>query len=207
MRTLFCLSLFLLLHASPANCAIGQEADTLGFSLADVDGNTVSLTDYNASKGVIVVFTCNTCPFSRAYEDRLIQIHHRYSPAGFPLVAINPNPTDRSPGDSHEKMKEKAIEKGFLFPYLKDENGRVSKTFGASRTPQVFLLTRKGDGFEIVYSGSIDDNALDAGSVTRRYLENAIRALLEGIPPDPASSKAIGCKIKSSRSAGNPEKR
>lgn len=195
------------MHASPANCAIGLETDTLAFSLADVDGNMVSLADYKASKGVIVVFTCNTCPFSRAYDDRLIQIHRRYSAAGFPLVAINPNPSDRSPGDSHEKMKEKVIEKGFIFPYLKDESGEISKAFGASRTPQVFLLTRKGDGFQIVYSGSIDDNALDAGSVTQRYLESAIRAVLDGVPPDPASSKPIGCKIKSSRRAGSPEKR
>jgi peroxiredoxin len=201
MRTLYYLSLFILLQSSPANSAPGQETDSLAFSLLDVEGNTVALADYKDAKGVIVVFTCNTCPFSRAYEERLIQINRRYGAAGFPLVAINPNPSDRSPGDSPQKMKEKANEKGYIFPYLKDEDGEVSRAYGASRTPQVFLLTRKGAGFKIVYSGAIDDNALDAGSVTQRYLENAIRAVLQGVPPHPASSKAIGSMIKKRRSS------
>jgi peroxiredoxin len=95
-----------------------------------------------------------------------------------------------------EKMKARAEEQDYPFPYLKDETQEVYKAYGATKTPQIFLLQNKGGKFKVAYIGAIDDNAMDASSVTR-YLENAIAALLSGSNPDPASTKAIGCTIKS----------
>jgi peroxiredoxin len=167
-----------------------------GFTLKNVDGKTVSLSDYSNQKGVILVFTCNTCPFAQAYQDRVIQLHKKYADLGFPVVAINSNDVGLKPGDSMEKMQERAKEKGFEFAYLKDDQ-EVFKVYGATRTPHVYLLEKKGDKFTVVYVGAIDDNANDASAVSKRYVEDAIAAVMKGEKPDPALTKAIGCTIKS----------
>lgn len=91
------------------------------FSLKGVDGKTVSLSDYNKEKGVILIFSCNTCPYVVAYEDRIIELHNKFAPKGFPVVAINSNNPELSKGDSFEEMKKKARDKSFTFPYLFDE--------------------------------------------------------------------------------------
>ena len=170
------------------------------FSLLNVDGSTVSLSDYEHQKGVILIFTCNTCPFTKAYEERIIQLHNTYASMGFPVIAINSNNPKISPDDSFEHMKARALEKSYPFPYLKDEQEEVCIAYGASRTPQVYLLERSGDGFKIAYMGAIDDNSLDPRSVANRYLEKAIRALREGNRPNPDITRAIGCTIKKSDS-------
>jgi peroxiredoxin len=182
----------LLLHAGlkPGDKAVD-------FSLKNVDGTTVSLSDYSDQKGVIVVFTCNPCPFAQAYEQRIIQLHRKYAPVGYPVVAINPNDEKVSPEDTFEKMKARASEKGFPFPYLKDETQEIYKAYGASRTPHIFLLENDGGKFKVAYIGAIDDNAMDATAVTKAYVEDAIGALQEGKMPDPSFTKAVGCTIKS----------
>lgn len=167
------------------------------FSLKNVDGSTVSLSDYSDQKGVIIVFTCNPCPFANAYEQRIIQLHERYADQGYPVVAINPNDADVSPEDTFEKMKAKSSEKGYPFPYLKDETQEVYQAYGATRTPHIFLLENKGGKFKVAYIGAIDDNAMDASSVLHKYLEKAISAVMSGDKPEPATTKAIGCAIKS----------
>ena len=166
------------------------------FSLKNVDGSTVSLSDYSDQKGVIVVFTCNPCPFAKAYEQRIIQLHKKYAEQGFPVVAINPNDVNVSPEDTFDKMKARASEKGYPFPYLKDDTQEIYKAYGATRTPHIFLLETRGSKFKVAYIGSIDDNAMDASSVTKRYLEKAIGAVISGGKPEPATTKAIGCTIK-----------
>lgn len=166
------------------------------FSLKNVDGTTISLSDYSDQKGVILVFTCNPCPFAKAYEQRIIQLHQKYADQGFPVVAINPNDDEISPEDTFEKMKSRADEKGYPFPYLKDESQEVYKAYGAARTPHIFLLEKKGDMFQVAYIGAIDDNAMNAASVTRKYLELAIAAVVSGNRPNPSTTKAIGCTIK-----------
>lgn len=166
------------------------------FSLKNVDGTIVSLSDYSNQKGMILVFTCNPCPFSKAYEQRIIQLHNKYVNLGFPVVAINSNSSEISPEDSFSHMKLRADEKGYPFPYLKDEKGEVCKAYGATRTPHIYLLKKNGMGFNVAYVGAIDDNALDPRSVSNRYLENAIRALSEGERPDPDTTRPIGCIIK-----------
>jgi len=168
----------------------------VSFSLKNVDGNTVSLTDYSNQKGIILIFTCIPCPFSKAYEQRIIQLHNKYVNFGFPVVAINSNSTEISPEDSFRHMEQRANEIGYPFPYLKDEKGEVCKAYGATRTPHIYLLEKNSNGFKIAYVGAIDDNALDSRSVSNRYLENAIRALSEGERPDPDTTRPIGCIIK-----------
>tara|TARA_R110002050_G_scaffold202806_1_gene338008 strand:+ start:9374 stop:9994 length:621 start_codon:yes stop_codon:yes gene_type:complete len=166
------------------------------FSLKNIDGNMISLSDYNDSKGVIVIFTCNTCPFAVAYEDRIIALNKKYASKGFPVVAIMPNNTDVKPEDNLEAMKVRAESKGFTFPYLIDEGQKVYPKFGATKTPHVFVL-QKADGMNVVeYIGAIDDNYKDVSAVTTKYVEEAVDALLEGNEVKEKETKAIGCSIK-----------
>ena len=180
-----------------ASAGVKPGDDAIKFSLKNVDGTTVKLSDYDNQKGVILVFTCNPCPYANAYEQRIIQLHETYAEQGFPVVAINPNDDKISPEDTFDKMKAKASEKGYPFPYLKDATQEVYRAYGATRTPHIFLLENKGGKFEVAYIGAIDDNAMDAASVIQKYLEKAIMAVISGNEPNPATTKAIGCTIKS----------
>jgi peroxiredoxin len=166
------------------------------FTLKNVDGKTVSLSDYSDQKGVIVVFTCNPCPYAIAYEKRIIQLHNDFAAKGYPVVAINPNDDEVSTEDTFEKMKAKSKEKDYPFPYLKDETQEVYKAYGATRTPHIYLLENKGGKFKVAYIGAIDDNAMDASAVTQTYVEDAIVSLMAGNKPETETTKAIGCTIK-----------
>ncbi len=173
---------------------IGDKVEN--FTLRNVDGKMVSLSDYASQKGVVVVFTCNHCPYSKMYEDRIIALDKKYKNSGFPVIAINPNDPLVSNGDDFESMKEKAKTKGFTFPYLFDDGQKVYPKFGATRTPHVFIVKKEKNDFTLSYIGAIDDNARNAEKVKERYVENAINKLLEGIVPDKTVTKAIGCSIK-----------
>jgi peroxiredoxin len=173
---------------------IGDKA--VSFSLKDVEGNLVSLNDFTDVKGVILTFTCNTCPYAIAYQDRLIDIDKKYKELGYPVVAINPNDPEVKPGDSPEAMNERAHEKGFTFPYLFDKGQKVYPEYGATRTPHIFLLQNVDGAFIVRYIGAIDDNYADAGAVKETYLEDAIDALLAGSSVEITETKAIGCSIK-----------
>jgi peroxiredoxin len=185
---------FLVVMLVSAGLKPGDNA--VGFTLKNVDGTSVSLSDYSDQKGVIVVFTCNPCPYANAYEQRIIGLHKKYAGMGFPVVAIDPNDDEISPEDTFAKMKEKAEKKEYPFPYLKDETQEVYKTYGATNTPHVYVLQNNGGTFKVAYMGAIDDNAMDEASVTKKYVEKAITAILSGSNPDPSSTKAIGCSIK-----------
>jgi len=163
------------------------------FSLKNIDGKLVSLKDFKSVKGYIVIFTCNHCPFAKAYEDRIIALNKKYAPMGYPVIAINPNDPKVQPEDSFEKMQERAKEKKFKFPYLFDDGQKIFPLYGATKTPHVFLL----DKDQIVrYIGAIDDNAQNEKEVEVKYLENAIAALSKGQKPNPETTKAVGCSIK-----------
>lgn len=163
------------------------------FKLMNVDGEMVSMADYADAKGFIITFTCNHCPFSVMYEDRLIELQNRYAPMGYHVIAINPNDPEAQPEDSFEKMRVRAEEKSFNFPYLFDDGQKVYPQYGAERTPHIFLV----DAARTVrYIGAIDDNARDAEAVKERYVEMAIRAIQSGMEPEPSFTKAIGCTIK-----------
>jgi len=166
------------------------------FKLKNVDGKMISLADYKDAKGYIVIFSCNTCPYVVAYEDRMIELHHTYSKKGFPVIAINPNDPELSPGDSFEKMQERAKEKKFPFAYVFDEKQEVFPQYGATRTPHVYLLEKTNNGNIVRYIGAIDDNFKDATAVQERFLENAIDAILNNEEVSVKTTRAIGCTIK-----------
>ncbi|MBK7939642.1 MAG: thioredoxin family protein [Lewinellaceae bacterium] len=163
------------------------------FSLKNVDGKMVSLAGINDAKGYIVVFTCNACPYAKAYEDRIIALHQKYAPLGYPVVAINPNDKDVQPADSYDKMKERAQAKNYPFAYVYDETQEIAKTYGATRTPHVYLLDKER---VVKYIGAIDDNSEEPDQVKEKYLENAVDALRAGKDATVTETKAVGCSIK-----------
>jgi peroxiredoxin len=191
--TIFTIFLFSLANAQ-GGYNVGDNA--IDFQLKNVDGKMVSLKDYKKAKGFIIVFTCNTCPYAIAYENRIIELNKKYEPIGFPVIAINPNDPEVQPADSYDKMITKSKEKDFKFPYLFDPGRKVSDAYGAAKTPHVYLLSKNGNTLKVEYIGAIDDNHEDATAVKTPYLANAIEALLAGKKPNPDFTKAIGCTVK-----------
>lgn len=163
------------------------------FSLKNVDGKMVSLADIKDAKGYIVVFTCNQCPYAIAYEDRIIELHKKYAPLGYPVIAINSNDKVRQPGDSYDNMQKRVKEKSIPYAYLYDETQEIAQTYGATRTPHVFLLDKDR---VVRYIGAIDDNSEEASEAKEKYVENAIDALRAGKEVPVKQTKAIGCGIK-----------
>jgi peroxiredoxin len=186
---------------TPTESAYVQGGYTVGdtaedFLLKNVDGRMVSLADYPKAKGYVVVFTCNHCPYAQLYEQRLINLHKKYAPQGYPIIAINPNDPAIAEEDSYQEMQKRASEKKFPYVYLFDEQQDVFPRFGATRTPHVFLL----DSAKVVrYIGAVDDNAESPGNVKKRYLDSALTALINGEEPSPATTRAIGCMIRKSK--------
>jgi len=174
-----------------ANLKAGDKA--LGFSLPGVDGQTHKLAEYSGSNAVAVIFSCNHCPYVRAWEDRMVQIQADYAAKGVRLVAINANDASKYPDDSFPKMKERAKEKRFNFPYLHDETQEVARAYGAERTPEVFLFDNANT---LRYHGAIDDNYDDPAAVKEKYLRNALDAVLSGKRPEMSETKPVGCTIK-----------
>jgi peroxiredoxin len=166
------------------------------FSLENIDGKMVSLSDFKDAKGFIVVFTCNTCPYAVAYEDRVEALNKKYASKGYPVIAIMPNNTDVKPGDNMEAMKARAKAKGFTFPYLMDRGQKIYPQYGATKTPHVYLLEKTKKGNIVKYIGAIDDNYKDASAVKTKYVENAVDALLQGKEIEVKETRAIGCTIK-----------
>lgn len=185
----------------PEGYKVGDEAADI--SLKNIDGKMVSLSQFSDAKGYIVIFTCNHCPYAKAYEGRIVALDKKYGPLGYPVIAINPNDPALQPEDSYEAMQVNAKEKGFTFPYLIDEKQEVYPVYGATKTPHVYLL-QKEDGKNIVkYIGAIDDNYEKPGEVKNKYVEKAVDALLANAPVAETSTVAIGCSIKDKRTQKN----
>ncbi len=166
------------------------------FTLPNTQGEQISLSDFSEEKGVILIFTCNTCPYAVAYENRINELHEKYAPMGYPVLAVNPNDPAVQPGDSMEEMKKRKKEKAFQFNYLLDVGQQVYPKFGATKTPHVFLLQNKEAKSYLKYVGAIDDNYKDASEVKEKFLENAIESLKKNEPIKNQETKAIGCTIK-----------
>ncbi|OBX22893.1 MULTISPECIES: thioredoxin family protein [Bizionia] len=166
------------------------------FSLENIDGNMVSLKDYTDAKGFIVIFTCNTCPYSVAYEDRITALDKKYASKGYPVIAIMPNNPEIQKGDSMEAMRARSKAKGFTFPYLMDKGQKIYPQYGATKTPHVYILDKKSNGNQVKYIGAIDDNYQDANAVNQKYVEDAVDALLAGKTIKETQTRAIGCTIK-----------
>ncbi len=166
------------------------------FNLKNIDGKMVSLSNFKEAKGFIVIFTCNTCPYAVAYEDRIEELNKKYASKGYPVVAIMPNNTDVKPGDNMEAMQARAKAKGFTFPYLMDEGQKIYPQYGATKTPHVYVLQKTSKGNQVKYIGAIDDNYQDASAVNTKYVESAVDALLAGKEIKEKETRAIGCSIK-----------
>lgn len=166
------------------------------FSLKNTKGEMYSLSSETDAKGFIVVFSCNTCPVVIKYEDRIKDLHKEFSAKGYPVVAINSNDKGVSPGDSYDAMKKVAKEKGFSFEYLYDENQEIAKNFGATNTPHVYLLSKNDDKLKVEYVGAIDNNADNAANADKKYVADAVNALLMKEEVPVSNTKAIGCTIK-----------
>ncbi len=181
--------------------AVASDGYTVGssvsdFSLKSIKGKNVSLADYKEAKGFIITFTCNHCPYAKAYEDRIIALDKKYATKGYPVIAINPNDAVQYPEDNFENMELRAKEKGFTFPYLYDESQEQAKKFGAIKTPHMYVVQKDGSKLTVKYIGAIDDNWEDATAVKEKYVEAAVDALLAGKAVAVTSTKAIGCGIK-----------
>lgn len=174
-----------------SNLKIGDKA--IPFKLRGVDDQDHSLSDYAGKSGVSVIFSCNHCPYVRAWEDRMVNIQADYAGKGIQLIAINANDASKYPEDSFSKMKERARDKGFNFPYLRDETQMTARAYGAERTPEVFLFDRD---LTLRYHGAVDDNYDDPRAVKDHYLRNAIDFMLAGSEPKRPETKPVGCTVK-----------
>ncbi len=171
--------------------SVGSKAPD--FDLPGVDGETYSLGSFADADAVVVIFSCNHCPYVVANEDRMVQIQADYADRGVRLVAICSNDAAKYPADSFDAMKARAQEKGFNFPYLRDETQEVARAWGASVTPEVFLLGPEGT---VVYHGRIDDNAMAPTAVGRHDLRAALDELLAGEDISVPRTEPVGCTIK-----------
>jgi len=162
-------------------------------NLPGVDGKAHSSKEYSDKNILVVVFSCNHCPYVRAYEDRIIALQREYGPKGVQVIAINSNDTKNYPEDSFDKMVLRAKEKGFNFPYLRDEDQSVAEAFGATHTPQFFVFDRER---KLRYAGRMDDNWEHPAAVKENYLRDALDALLAGKDVPVPETYSIGCTIK-----------
>jgi len=166
------------------------------FKLKSTSGGITSMAENRSAKGYIIVFTCNHCPFSKAYESRIMALDRKYASEGYPVLAINPNDPLAYEEDTFENMQASAKSKGYTFEYLQDETQSVARAFGAARTPSAYVVKREGEKFIMQYIGGIDDNTQDANGVTKRYIEEAVNNLLAGKPVVVNFTKSVGCAIK-----------
>jgi len=199
MRSLFLMTACLLLMVAASPVRLGYEVGdaVADFKLKNTDGKMVALSDYKDVKGVIVIFDCNTCPVSKAYNERIIALNEKYASKGFPVIAIQPNDPNITAGDSYEEMVRIANKKNYKFPYLNDGDTQVTtRAFGATNTPHTFVLKREGKDFKVAYIGAIDDSQKDANAATKKYVETAVDALLSSKDVPVTKTKALGCTIK-----------
>lgn len=198
IKSFFAIALLVTITASAPVQSGYKVGDTaMDFKLKNYDGRMVSMADYKDAKGYIVIFNCNTCPYSKAYDSRIIALNKKYASKGFPVLTINPNDPDLSPGDSFDEMKKQAKRNKYDFPYLVDETQDVARAYGATNTPHVYVLDKvSNEKLKVVYIGAIDDNSRNAETVTKKYVEDAIEALMQSKNVPVTQTKAIGCTIK-----------
>ena len=165
------------------------------FSLKNIDGKIVSLSNFKDAKGFIIVFTCNHCPFAKLYPERLNQLNLKYKALGVPLIAISSTDTIMYIEDTYPKMVKKAKKEKFNFPYLFDGNQSVAKNFFAQKTPHAYVVWKENSKWIIKYDGAIDDNGNSPEKVSQNYVADAVDSLLINKPVAVRQTKSIGCQI------------
>jgi hypothetical protein len=173
--------------------SIGDRIPSADVKMAAVDGRHVAIADVAGTKGTLVLFTCNACPWVKAWQARIVELGHRALARGIGVIEINSNDPGKVPEDGFDRMKERAAAAGMKYPYVVDATSAIARAFGATRTPEAFLFDGQG---RLVYHGTIDDNARDPDAVRHRWLEEAVEALLAGRPVPVSETKALGCSIK-----------
>ena len=160
--------------------------------MKDVSGKEVSLADVKKEKGLLVIFSCNTCPYVKLSESRIKEVTAEAAKNNIGVIIINSNEAQRSEEDSFDAMKEYAKTQGFTFSYVVDKNSEVADAFGATRTPHIFLFDKKG----LVYRGAKDEKLKDPAAAKEHYLKDAINAVAKGSEIKTNSTKSVGCGIK-----------
>ena len=169
---------------------LGSEAPS--FELPGIDGYDHSLDEYDDAKLLVIVQSCNHCPYVQAWEDRLSAIATDFAYEGVRVVAVNSNDVSRYPEDSFEEMKARAAARSFSFDYLFDEDQSLARALGAERTPEVFLFDSER---KLRYHGAIDESR-DEAAVIQSYLRDAIDALMAGDEPPVTETDSPGCSVK-----------
>ena len=171
---------------------IGAAIPKATIKMTDVSGKEVSLETAKKEKGLLVIFSCNTCPFVKLSESRIKEAITDASKHSIGVIIINSNEAQRDDEDSFDAMKKYAASQGYSCSYVVDKNSEVADAFGATRTPHCFLFDKKG----LVYRGAIDDNVKDASTAKEHYLKDAIEAVSKGTTVKINSTKSVGCGIK-----------
>jgi peroxiredoxin len=180
-------------ETAPASLALGQPAPLADTKMKNVSGKELSIAEVKGAKGTLVVFTCNHCPWARAWHSRIVTLGNQSMKRGVGVIAINANDPTAYPEDDFATMQSNAKKTKMGFPYVVDATSDVARAFGATRTPEAFLFDAEG---KLVYHGTIDDNAKQPDQVKARYLEDAVNALVNGKEIALAETKALGCGIK-----------
>ncbi len=178
---------------APNALAIGQTAPMRDVRMKDVNGREFTIADAGGKKGVLVLFTCNHCPWVKAWQTRIARIGNAAIAQGVGVIAVNSNDPAAFPEDGFEEMRARAKQLGFQFPYVVDATSEVARAFGATRTPEAFLFDAQG---KLVYHGAVDDNARDEKAVQQPWLRQAVEAVAGRRAVPTAETKAFGCSLK-----------
>lgn len=171
---------------------IGKAIPSADVKMMDISGKEVSLSDAKGENGLLVMFSCNTCPYVKLSESRIKELAKLTKANKIGFILLNSNEAQRADEDSFDEMKKYAKAQGYDFYYTVDKNSAIANAFGASRTPHCFLFDKKG----LAYRGAIDDNIKSASEAKELYLKDAIAAVGAGKPVKTNSSKSVGCSIK-----------
>lgn len=172
---------------------IGEKAPMTNHQVEDVSGKKLSLSSVAGENGLMVIFTCNTCPWVAKWEDRYNQIAQIASEKGIGVISLNPNEEIRDAGESMEDMAARAKKMKYEFYYAMDTDHKLADAFGATRTPEIFIFDKE---LTLVYNGAIDDNANSAADVKETYVANALNELAAGKTITKSTTKSLGCTIK-----------
>jgi thioredoxin-related protein len=172
---------------------IGAEMPKTDIKLKDISGKELTLKSAAKENGLLVMFTCNTCPVVKGYQSRINEVSKFTLDKGIGVILLNSNEGSRGSGDSYEDMQAYAKKESFGWSYVVDKNNELADAFGATRTPEVFLFNKSG---KLVYHGAIDNNSSDPSGVTRQHLKEAINEMTNGKDVSIKTSKSVGCTIK-----------
>ena len=178
--------------------ALGSKAPMSDTKMKSVDGKDYSIASVAGKKGTLVVFTCNHCPWAKAWESRIVALGNDFTKQGVGVIAINSNDPSAYDEDSYATMQDRAKTDKMAYPYVVDATSNVARAFGASHTPEAFLFDKSG---KLVYHGGIDDNAKEPEQVKDKYLQVALTSVVSGKPVAQAETKALGCGIKYRKSS------